>query len=243
MATRATVNFHIENTRHSKDTFRWKVLGPAPAHRPDERSSTSNHERENSSPGASRVHCFCPGSASCLSIKGRRFHLWMPWPDRGTLRLALRGGGPMVSARERERCLRPGRWVQAGASPGLGIPRRQACRTPRKLGPHGLLPLQEGDDAPRGGMGPAELGAVTHVPVVWRSRSSASATADAVQPWAKSHRACHRSRSRGVGARYMRSRTPPTSSCHRSRSCAMSLIPNNTAIRLPLQTNATPQRV
>ena len=84
--------------------------------------------------------------------------------------------------------------------------------------------------------------AVTHMPMVWESRSSASATADAVQPWAKSQRACHRSRSRGVGDRYMRLRTSPTSSCHRSRSCTMSLIPTTTT-RLPLQTNPTPLRV
>ena len=92
-------------------------------------------------------------------------------------------------------------------------------------------------------VGPPVPKAVTHMPMVWESRSSASATADAVQPKAKSQSACHRSRSRGVDARYMRLRTSPTSSCHRSRSCAMSLIPNTTATLLPLQTNAAPFQV
>ena len=109
----------------------------------------------------------------------------------------------------------------------------------------GLLDLVEGGGDPplcskARAVGPLSLIAATHVPMVWGSRSNASATANAVHPWAKSQRACHRSRSRGVGARYIRARTSPTSSCHRSRSCAMSLIPNTTPTRLPLQTNGIP---
>ncbi len=100
----------------------------------------------------------------------------------------------------------------------------------------GLLdPVEGGGDPPlcskTRAVGPLSLKAATHAPMVWGSRSSASATAEAVQPWAKSQRPCHRSRSRGVGARYIRSRTSLTSSCHRSRSCTMSLIPNTTATR------------
>jgi len=110
-----------------------------------------------------------------------------------------------------------------------------------------LLPAEGGGEPPdcskARAAGPLSLKAATHAPMVWGSRSSAPATADAVQPLAKSQRACHRSRSRGVGARYMRSRTSPTSSCHRSRSCSMSLIPITTATRLLFQNKATPLRV
>ena len=112
----------------------------------------------------------------------------------------------------------------------------------------GLLVSVEGGGEPPDcskarAVGPPVPKAVTHMPMLWESRSSASATADAVQPKAKSQSACHRSRSRGVDARYMRLRTSPTSSCHRSRSCTMSLIPNTTATLLPLQTNAAPFQV
>ena len=110
-----------------------------------------------------------------------------------------------------------------------------------------LVPVEGGGEPPDcskpRAVGPALPKAVTHVPMVWGSRSSASATAEEVQPWAKSQRACHRSRSRGVGARYMRSRRSPTSSCRRSRSSTMSHIPNTTATRLLLQNTATPLRV
>jgi len=107
-----------------------------------------------------------------------------------------------------------------------------------------LVPVEGGGEPPdcskARAVGPLSLKSATHVPMVWGSRSNASATTNAVQPWAKSQRACHRSLSRGVGALYIRSRTSPTSSCQRSRSCTMSLIPNTTATHLPLQTNAAP---
>ena len=106
-----------------------------------------------------------------------------------------------------------------------------------------LVPVEGGGEPPdcskARAVGPLSLKAATHVPMAWGSRSNASATANAVQPWAKSQRPCHRSRSRGVGARYIRSRTSPTSSCHRSRSRLMSFIPNTATSRIPLQTNAT----
>ena len=109
-----------------------------------------------------------------------------------------------------------------------------------------LVPVEGGGDPPlcwkARAVGPWSLKAATHVPMVWGSRSNASATATVVQPRAKSQRACHRSRSRGVGARYIRSRTSPISSCHRSRSCAMSFIPSTTATRFPIKTNADPLR-
>ena len=75
------------------------------------------------------------------------------------------------------------------------------------------------------------------------SLSKASATRVGDHPWANNHSPCHRSRSRGVGARYILSRKSPTSSCHRSWSCTMSVIPSTTANRLLLQNIATPLRV
>src|SRR6476646_3794158 len=56
-------------------------------------------------------------------------------------------------------------------------------------------------------VGPSRPNASSQWPIVWASRSSSSATLAAVQPWANNQTACHRSRSRGVGARYIRSRT------------------------------------
>ena len=84
--------------------------------------------------------------------------------------------------------------------------------------------------------GPSSPKTVTHRPMVWASRPSASATATAVQPWTKSHRACHRSRSRGVGAQYIRRRRSPASSCHCSRNPCISLIPNTNTTLLSFQT-------
>ena len=75
--------------------------------------------------------------------------------------------------------------------------------------------------------------APTQLPMVWESCSSASATADAVQPWCSSHRACHLSRSRGVGARCIRRRTSPASICHRSKNPAISFMPNTNPTVLP----------
>jgi hypothetical protein len=65
---------------------------------------------------------------------------------------------------------------------------------------------------------------VSHWPMVWGSRSSASATWAADQPRANSQRACQRSRSRGLGARYISSRTPRSSKCHCWKSAVISFI-------------------
>ena len=62
-------------------------------------------------------------------------------------------------------------------------------------------------------------------PTVWGSRSSTSAVAAAVQPWARSSMAYHRSRSRGVGARIIRRRKSLTPICHCSRDRSISLTP------------------
>ena len=83
--------------------------------------------------------------------------------------------------------------------------------------------------------GPPSPKTATHRPMVWASRPSASATATAVQPWTKSHGACHRSRSRGVGAQYIRRRRSPASSCHRSRNPCISPIPNTNTTLLSFQ--------
>ena len=66
--------------------------------------------------------------------------------------------------------------------------------------------------------------------MVWGSRSSVSAVAAAVPPWANSSRAYHRSRSRGVGDRIIRRRKSLASICHCSRNRSISLTP----ITIPL---------
>ena len=62
--------------------------------------------------------------------------------------------------------------------------------------------------------GPFWSNASTQSPIVWASRSKASATWTADQPRARSQMACQRSRSRGVGARYIWFRTDLRSTCH-----------------------------
>lgn len=52
---------------------------------------------------------------------------------------------------------------------------------------------------------------------------SAAATWAAGQPWSASHSACHRSRSRGVGARYIRSRTVAASNGQRLSASSSAL--------------------
>ena len=74
--------------------------------------------------------------------------------------------------------------------------------------------------------GPPWANALTHSPMVWASRSKARPTAAAVQPCVSSHTACHRSRSRGVGARYIRRRTSASSMCHCSSNPPISVMPN-----------------
>ena len=63
--------------------------------------------------------------------------------------------------------------------------------------------------------------------MVWASLSNARATAAAVQPCASNHSACQRSRSRGVGARYIRRRASASSIRHRSNSAPISSMPNS----------------
>ena len=95
----------------------------------------------------------------------------------------------------------------------------------------GLLPSAEGGGEPPvcsklRPSGPLSRKAATHLPMVWASRSRALATCPDDQPRANSHSACQRSRSRGVGARYIRSRTSPSSNCHCSRSVTMLFMVN-----------------
>src|SRR3990172_2853564 len=83
----------------------------------------------------------------------------------------------------------------------------------------GLLPLVEGGGGPPVcskaiPAGPTRLKSPSQSPMVCASRSNASATCAADQPRANSQRTCQRSRSRGVGARYIRSRTARASNCH-----------------------------
>jgi hypothetical protein len=73
-------------------------------------------------------------------------------------------------------------------------------------------------------LGPASPKVASHWPIVWGSRSSASPTRASDHPRLNSHKACHRSRSRAVGARYIRSRSPRSSNSHRVRSVPMSSI-------------------
>ena len=73
--------------------------------------------------------------------------------------------------------------------------------------------------------GPPSPKADAQRPIVWGSRSSASAVAAAVKPWASSRMAYHLSRSRGVGAKITRRRKSLTPICHCSRDRSISLTP------------------
>src|SRR5262249_52805204 len=84
----------------------------------------------------------------------------------------------------------------------------------------GLLVRRQGGGAPplcanASAAGPLRQKRATQSPIVCGSRASASATSAADQPRASSHSACQRSRSRGVGARYIRSRSWDRSSRQR----------------------------
>ena len=74
-------------------------------------------------------------------------------------------------------------------------------------------------------VGPPSPKAAAHRPTVWGSLSSASAAAEAVQPWASNSMAYHRSRSRGVGDRIIRRRKSLESIRHCSRNRSISLTP------------------
>ena len=92
------------------------------------------------------------------------------------------------------------------------------------------IPLSGGgppDCSKASALGPPSENASAHWPMVWASLSNARATAAAVQPRASSHSACHLSRSRGVGARYIRRRTSASSIRHRSSSGPISIMPNS----------------
>ena len=73
--------------------------------------------------------------------------------------------------------------------------------------------------------------------MVCGSRPRASAVAAAVQPWAKSQRACQRSRSRGVGARMSRRCNPLASISHCRRIRPISLTPIANPSLNPRQAN------
>ncbi len=95
-----------------------------------------------------------------------------------------------------------------------------------------LLHVQRGGEPPvcskTSALGPPSAKALTHWPMVWASRSKARPTAAAVHPWANSHTACHRSRSRGDGARYIRrltSASSPPAADHCSSNPPISCIP------------------
>src|SRR5205823_10970938 len=127
----------------------------------------------------------------------------------------------------------------------LPVPVRQveACLPRRRLDrclQPGLLPPVEGGGEPpvcskANAAGPFRPNAASHSPIVCGSRSSASATWAADQPRATSQSACHRSRSRGVGARYMRSRAWRASKCHCSNNPSIAeprrVLPSRRAYR------------
>ena len=75
-------------------------------------------------------------------------------------------------------------------------------------------------------LGPPSPKAAAQRPMVWGSRSKASAVAAAVQPWASSSIAYHLSRSLGVGAKIIRRRRSlvPISHCSKDRSISLTPI-------------------
>ena len=92
-------------------------------------------------------------------------------------------------------------------------------------------------------LGPPSQKAAAHRPMVWGSLSSASAVAEAVQPWASSQIACHLSRSRGVGARIVRRCKSLILICHCSRNRSISLTPIINPSQLPKPTNSVPSQI
>ena len=88
-------------------------------------------------------------------------------------------------------------------------------------------------------LGPPSAKAWAHWPMVWASRSKARPTAAAVHPCASSQIARHRSRSRGVGARYIRRRTSASSMRHFSRNAPIFGMPHN-PLSLPCQLPQSP---
>ena len=91
--------------------------------------------------------------------------------------------------------------------------------------------------------GPPSPKADAHRPMVCGSRSSASAVAAAVQPWASSQTAYHRSRPRGVGARIIRRRKALASISHCSKSRCISLAPITNPSLTPGKANSAPSPI
>jgi hypothetical protein len=77
-----------------------------------------------------------------------------------------------------------------------------------RLERHLLRRCQGGGDPPgcakASAAGPSRRNTVSQLPAVCGLRPGAAATRAVDQPWSASHSACHRSRLRGGGARYMR---------------------------------------
>ena len=105
------------------------------------------------------------------------------------------------------------------------------CAWSRAVGTTGLLEYQECGTALAEGRRPPEL--VEGVRRREGSRSSDSAVAAAVESWASSSMAYHRSRSLGVGARIIRRRKALASICHPSINRSMSLTPITNPLRRP----------
>ena len=87
--------------------------------------------------------------------------------------------------------------------------------------------------------GPPSPKADAHRPMVCGSRSSASA----VQPWASSQTAYHRSRGVGVGARIIRRRKALASISHCSKSRCISLAPITNPSLTPGKANSAPSPI
>ena len=91
--------------------------------------------------------------------------------------------------------------------------------------------------------GPPSPKAAAHRPIVCGSRPRACAVPQAVHPWASSQMACHRSRSRGVGARISRRCKSLASIRHCSRNRSISLTPITNPSLTPRLTSPVPPQI
>ena len=91
--------------------------------------------------------------------------------------------------------------------------------------------------------GPPSPKAAAHLPMVCRSRPKAYAVLEAVHPWTSSQMACHRSRSRGAGARISRRCKSLASICHCSRNRSISLTPITNPSLTPRRASPTPHQI
>jgi hypothetical protein len=118
----------------------------------------------------------------------------------------------------------PNRFPRCSAAPAP-LPSVQPGRSGRGRGGPPVCSKRGALWAP---LGPASPKVASHWPIVWGSRSSASPTRASDQPRLTSQRACHRSRSRGVGARRVpsgcRSRSPRSSNSQRVSRVPISFI-------------------